>query len=96
MLPFFFIDRKVKQKIEEAEKQTKDSGEAYNGAKKKHSAANEAYHSKQREWRSTVGKKKRFEEDINLLEKEIQKLERQGERLLNFLLEIFSITGNIM
>lgn len=72
------IDTKIqniKQKIQQAEQEVIDSSEAYNSAKQKHSAANEAFFNKQREWRSVVNKIKRLEDDINLLKKEIQKLE---------------------
>lgn len=65
----------IKQKIRQAEKEIIDSSEAYNSAKQKHSVANEEFLNKQREWRSVVNKRKRLEDDINLLKKEIQKLE---------------------
>ncbi|XP_018392244.1 PREDICTED: structural maintenance of chromosomes protein 6 [Cyphomyrmex costatus] len=66
---------KIKEKIREAEREVIDSTEAYDGAKQKHKVANEAYLNKQREWRSVTSKIKRYEEDANLVKKEIQKLE---------------------
>lgn len=71
----FVCDRELKEKIQQAEKEAIDSGEAYNSAKQKHTAAREAHSNKQREWRCALSKIKRLEEDINLLKKEIQKLE---------------------
>lgn len=76
MLFFSYIHREMKEKIQQAEQEVMDSSEAYNGAKQKHAAANEAYSNKQREWRSVTSKIKRFEDDINLLKREIQKLEK--------------------
>jgi len=76
MLLFFPIDRETKEKIQQAEQEIIDNTEAYNSAREKYSTANEIYLNKQREWRSVVNKKKRLEDDINLLKKEIQKLER--------------------
>jgi uncharacterized coiled-coil DUF342 family protein len=76
MLLFFPIDRETKEKIQQTEQEIIDSTEAYNSAREKYSAANEMYLNKQREWRSVVNKKKRLEDDINLLKKEIQKLEK--------------------
>lgn len=64
------------QKIQQAEQEVSDSSEAYKSAKQKHSSANEAYLKKQREWRAVTIKIKRFEDDINLLKKEIQKIEK--------------------
>lgn len=73
---FCSVDREVKLKVEQAEREVTDSGEAYKCAKEKYSIANEECLNKQREWRSAANKKKRVEEDINLLKREIQKLER--------------------
>lgn len=70
-----FADRELKEKIQQAEKEAVDSGEAYNSAKQQHTAARETHSNKQREWRSAVSRIKRLEEDINLLKKEIQKVE---------------------
>jgi len=72
----FLFYRELKQKIQQAEQEVIDSSEAYNSAKKKHLAANDTYSNKHREWRSVANKIKRLEDDINLLKKEIQKLEK--------------------
>lgn len=66
----------MKEGIQKAEQEVTDSNEAYNSAKLKHTAACEAHSNKQREWYSVTSKRKRLEDDINLLKKEIQKLER--------------------
>lgn len=66
----------MKQEIQKAEQEVIDNTEAYNSAKQKHTAACEAHSNKQRELYSVRSTKKRLEVDINLLKKEIQKLER--------------------
>jgi len=71
----FLFYRELKQKIQQAEQEVID-GEAYNNAKQRHLAANDKYLNKQREWRSVANEIKRLEDDINLLKKEIQKLEK--------------------
>ncbi|XP_025269792.1 structural maintenance of chromosomes protein 6 isoform X2 [Camponotus floridanus] len=67
--------KEVKQEIQKAEQEVIDSSEAYNSAKEKYTAASEAHSNKQREWYSVTANKKRLENDINLLKKEVQKLE---------------------
>lgn len=67
--------KEVKQEIQKAEQEVIESSEAYNSAKEKYSAACEAASNKQREWHSVTSRKKRLEDDINLLKKEVQKLE---------------------
>ncbi|XP_072747857.1 structural maintenance of chromosomes protein 6 [Anoplolepis gracilipes] len=72
------IDAKIKelkQEIQKAEQEVVDSSEAYNSAKEKYSTAREAHSNKQRELYSVSSKRKRLEDDINLLKKEVQKLE---------------------
>ncbi|XP_012539107.1 structural maintenance of chromosomes protein 6 isoform X2 [Monomorium pharaonis] len=76
------IDEKIteiKTKIQQAEQEAIDSQEAYKCAKQKYLAANEAYGSKQRECRSATHKIKRLIDDINLLQKEIQKIESSND-----------------
>lgn len=75
-LIYFLFHREIKEKIQQTEQEVIDNNEAYISAKQKYVAANEAYCNKQREWRSATHKIKRLEDDINLLKKEIQKLER--------------------
>lgn len=72
---FLFINREVERKIEQVEQEAIDNSAAYNSAKQKYSAVNDTYYSKHREWRSVGNKIKRLEDDINLLKREIQKLE---------------------
>ncbi|KAG5311912.1 SMC6 protein, partial [Pseudoatta argentina] len=73
----------IKQKVQQAEQEAIDSNEAYNSSKQKHKIANEAYLSKQREWRSVTSKIKRLEDDANLVKKEIQKLESCNDEEYN-------------
>ncbi|XP_024886675.1 structural maintenance of chromosomes protein 6-like, partial [Temnothorax curvispinosus] len=67
--------QEIKQKILQTEQEVTDSSEAYNSAKQKLKTANDALSNKQREWRTISNKIKRFEEDVQLLKKEIIKLE---------------------
>ncbi|XP_070161215.1 structural maintenance of chromosomes protein 6 [Polyergus mexicanus] len=67
--------KEVKQEIQKAEQEVIDSSEAYNSAKQKYSVACEVQSNKQREWHSVTSRKKRLEDDINLLKQEVQKLE---------------------
>lgn len=88
----FTLNRDIKKKIQQAEQEVIDSSTAYNNAKEKHLKANEAFSSKQREWRSVTNKMKRLEDDINLLKKEIKKLERQGKAYFrNIVFTFFSL-----
>ncbi|XP_077272905.1 structural maintenance of chromosomes 6 [Temnothorax americanus] len=67
--------QEIKQKILQTEQEVTDSCEAYNSAKQKLKTANDALSNKQREWRTISNNIKRFEEDVQLLKKEIIKLE---------------------
>ncbi|XP_071651384.1 structural maintenance of chromosomes protein 6 [Temnothorax longispinosus] len=67
--------QEIKQKILQTEQEVTDSSEAYNSAKQKLKTANDALSNKQREWRTISNKIKRFEDDVQLLKKEIIKLE---------------------
>ncbi|XP_014472533.1 PREDICTED: structural maintenance of chromosomes protein 6 isoform X2 [Dinoponera quadriceps] len=80
------IDSKIKEieeKIQRAGQEREDIEQTYISVQAKHTAAKEAYFSKQREWRSVENQVKRFEDDIGLLMAEIQKLENCNDEQYN-------------
>lgn len=66
----------MEQEIKQAEHEISNSSEAYNKVKQEHSVNKDTYATKVHEWRGVQSKIKRFEDDIKMLQKEIQRLER--------------------
>ncbi|XP_078043070.1 structural maintenance of chromosomes 6 isoform X2 [Augochlora pura] len=72
------INKKIlelEETIKDAEREVSNSSEDYNKVKQEYSITKDAHSTKVREWRSCQSKSKRFEDDVNMIKKEIHRLE---------------------
>nr|XP_033327293.1 structural maintenance of chromosomes protein 6 [Megalopta genalis]XP_033327294.1 structural maintenance of chromosomes protein 6 [Megalopta genalis] len=65
----------LEEKIKDAEREVTNSAEDYNKVKQEYSINRDTHSTKVREWRACQSKSKRMEDDVNMIKKEIHRLE---------------------